>query len=177
MTFPEDTPFFLVNLGSIFIINQYGFLLQNAFFKETYISLNGRRSFPESGYPMNGNAILLLFQSSFLSNKVGGETNPSALRPSNHEIRQPQNEMIIRSRHICHCEAPYISSTCNRITYLYLKKNLQTYPRTLRGTEEWNNTYKIKANVEKSINHFKGRFCADKLHKFQYISGLKLLTA
>ena len=31
-----------------------------------------------------------------------------------------------------------------------------------RGSKEWNDTYKIRVNVEKSINHFKDSFCVAK---------------
>ena len=84
--------------------------------------------------------------------------------------------------------------------------NLRAYPSTLRGTAEWDSTYKIRVNVEKSINHFKDSFCvarrktqnektlhadrllagitqlitvmmADKLHRHQYIRSLKPLIA
>lgn len=46
-----------------------------------------------------------------------------------------------------------------RMFYIYSQKNLRAYPGVLRGTEEWDNTYKIRGNVEKSINHSKDSFC------------------
>ena len=90
--------------------------------------------------------------------------------------------------------------------YIYPEKNLRAYPGTIRGTEEWAKTYKIRVNVEKAINHFKDSFCAagrktqnektiyadlllagiaqlitvivaDKIHKYQYIRSLKPLIA
>ena len=93
-----------------------------------------------------------------------------------------------------------------RMFYLYPEKNLRAYPGTLRGTQEWDATYKIRVNVEKSINHFKDSFCvagrktqnektlhadlllagiaqlvtvmvADKIHKHKYIHSLKPLIA
>lgn len=92
------------------------------------------------------------------------------------------------------------------MNYLYPEKNLHAYPGTLRGTQEWDATYKIRVNVEKAINHFKDSFCvagrktqnektlhadlllagiaqlvtvmvADKIHKHQYIRSLKPLIA
>ena len=86
------------------------------------------------------------------------------------------------------------------------KKNLRAYPGVERGSEEWEKTYKIRVNVEKSINHFKDSFCvanrktqnektlhadlllagiaqlvtvivADKIHQHQYIRSLKPLIA
>lgn len=44
------------------------------------------------------------------------------------------------------------------MVYIYPEKDLRTYPGTLRGTAEWDNTYKIRTTVERSINHFKDSF-------------------
>jgi transposase len=43
--------------------------------------------------------------------------------------------------------------------YIYPEKNLRAYPGVERGSKEWVDTYKIRANVEKSIQHFKDSFC------------------
>jgi transposase len=43
--------------------------------------------------------------------------------------------------------------------YVYPEKNLRAYPGIERGSKEWVETYKIRVNVEKSINHFKDSFC------------------
>lgn len=45
------------------------------------------------------------------------------------------------------------------MVYLYPEKNLRAYPGTLRGTEEWDNTYKIRVAVEKTINHYNDSYC------------------
>jgi len=34
------------------------------------------------------------------------------------------------------------------MVYIYPEKNLRAYPGTLRGTKEWEDTYKIRAAVE-----------------------------
>ena len=41
------------------------------------------------------------------------------------------------------------------MVYIYPEKNLRAYPGVERGSQEWEDTYKIRVNVEKSINHFK----------------------
>lgn len=82
----------------------------------------------------------------------------------------------------------------------------KSHPGIARGTEEWRDTYKIRGNVEKSINHFKDSFCvagrrtqnerilhadlllagisqlvtgmvADKIHSRKFIRSLKPLIA
>ena len=39
------------------------------------------------------------------------------------------------------------------------EKNLRAYSGVERGSQEWEDTYNIRVNVEKSINHFKDSFC------------------
>ena len=62
-------------------------------------------------------------------------------------------------RRVCHCDNTCTSSSCGRMIYVYPEKNLRAYPGVERGSKEWDETYKIRANVEKSINHFKDSFC------------------
>ena len=90
--------------------------------------------------------------------------------------------------------------------YVYPERDLRAYPGVLRGTTEWEETYKIRSVVEQSINHFKTNFCianrktqneqtlhadlllagitqlltvllADKIQQHQYIRSLKPLIA
>ena len=112
-----------------------------------------------------------------------------------------------RSHRKCTCENPYTSSKCGRMYYIYPEQNLRAYPGTIRGTDEWDNTYKTRTSVERSINHFKDSFClagrktqneetlhadlilagitqlitvvlADAIHQHQFIRSLKpLITA
>ena len=85
-------------------------------------------------------------------------------------------------------------------------KRLTCLSGTVRGTDEWNDTYKIRTTVERSINHFKDSFgiagrktqnektlhadlilagitqligvlLADKIEQHQYIRSLKPLIA
>jgi len=82
------------------------------------------------------------------------------------------------------------------------EKDLRAYPGTLRGTSDWDTTYKVRTVVERSINHFKDSFglagrktqnektlhadlilagitqlisviLANKIHQHQYIRSLK----
>jgi hypothetical protein len=56
------------------------------------------------------------------------------------------------------CEDPCTPSPCGRMFYIYPEKNLRTFPGTVRGTDEWNATYKARTAVERSIFHFKESF-------------------
>ena len=70
--------------------------------------------------------------------------------------------------------------------YIYPEKDFRAYPGTARGTEEWDSTYKIRVNVEKSmhadlllagITQLITVMVADKINKHQYIRSLKPLAA
>jgi len=56
---------------------------------------------------------------------------------------------------VCFCENPCTNSKFGRVTHTYPSKNLRLYPGAIRGTNEWNSIYKIRAVVEKTINHIK----------------------
>jgi hypothetical protein len=45
------------------------------------------------------------------------------------------------------------------MVYIYPEKDLRAYPGTIRGTDEWNTTYKIRTAVERDINHIKENLC------------------
>ena len=62
-------------------------------------------------------------------------------------------------RRICHCDNPCTDSSCGRMVYIYPEQNLRLYPGVIRGTPQWETTYKIRTSVERSINHFKGSYC------------------
>ena len=109
-------------------------------------------------------------------------------------------------RRVCHCDHPCTTSSCGRMIYIYPEKNLRAYPGVERGSKEWEDTYKLRVNVEKSIHHFKDSFgianrktqnektlhadlllagitqlitviVADEIHQYQYIRSLKPLIA
>ena len=43
--------------------------------------------------------------------------------------------------------------------YIYPEKDLRAYPGAIRGTKEWDDTYKIRTAVERDINHIKDNLC------------------
>lgn len=59
----------------------------------------------------------------------------------------------------CLCAAPCTSSKCGRMVYIYPEKDLRAYPGAIRGSEEWDSTYKIRTVVERNINHMKENLC------------------
>ncbi len=114
------------------------------------------------------------------------------------KMKWEYNPVDKSKRRVCHCDNPCTTSSCGRMIYIYPEKNLRAYPGAEHSSQEWEDTYKIRVNVEKSINHFKDSFCvadrktrnektlhadlllagitqlitvlvADKIHKHQYI--------
>jgi hypothetical protein len=104
------------------------------------------------------------------------------------------------------CENPCTSSHSGRMVYAYPEKDLRAFPGTVRGTEEWDKTYKVRTVEERTINHFKDSLCiagrktqngktlhadlllagitqlisvllADKIHSREYLRSLKPLIA
>ena len=74
-------------------------------------------------------------------------------------MKWEQDCITKKTKRVCHCDTPCTASSCGRMIYIYSEQNLRTYPGTIRGTQEWDSTYKVRVNVEKSINHFKDSFC------------------
>ena len=71
------------------------------------------------------------------------------------------------------------------MVYVYSERNLRLYPGAIRGTDDWDTTYKVRTAVERSINHFKDSFCvserktqnASTLHADLLLAGItQLLT-
>lgn len=60
---------------------------------------------------------------------------------------------------VCLCDNPCTNSSCGRIVYIYPEKDLRAYPGVLRGTEDWNTTYKIRTVVERDIDYIKENLC------------------
>lgn len=180
-------------------------------FAEAYIPLNARAGLENQDYATNENGIPCCPRNPSLPMKYegtsklrSGVTRYKFVCPKIKWVRDDSTGKY--HRHCC-CETPCTSSPCGRMIHIYPEKNFRAYPGTLRGTEEWDNTYKIRTVVERDINHIKDTLClagrrtqnektlhadlilagitqlitvvlADKIQKRQYIRSLKpLITA
>ena len=121
------------------------------------------------------------------------------------KMKWEYDKLTKKSKRVCHCEDPCTESSCGRMFYLYPEKTACLSRNTAWYTG-MGCPYKIRVNVEKSINHFKDSFCvagrktqnektlhadlllariaqlvtvmvAGKIHKHQYIHSLKPLIA
>ena len=179
-------------------------------FSRAYIPLNSRSHLENKDYSINADGIPCCPHDPQLPMKPEGNT--SHLRcglptfkfvcPKMKWGKQPDGKW----KRCCYCENPCTSSSCGRMIYIYPEKDLRAYPGVIRGTEEWDNTYKVRSVIEQTINHLKdnlgvaGRrtqnaktlhadlllagitqlitvLLADKIHHHEYIRSLKPLIA
>ena len=180
-------------------------------FEKAFIPLRVKLSMKDNGYTINENGVPCCPHDPSLPIKREGSKShlKSKIRTLKFvcpKMKWEYNKADKTKRRVCHCDNPCTTSSCGRMIYVYPEKNLRAYPGVEWGSEEWEETYKIRVNVEKSINHFKDSFCvanrktqnektlhadlllagiaqlvtvivADKIHQHQYIRSLKPLIA
>ena len=129
--------------------NDYG----NAIYQKAFIPLNSRASSNKPNCPINEDGIPVCPHDSSLLMLHCGICHEKG-RADRIKWRCPKVNLV-NGKWICSCENPCTTAKCGRTAYTTPSKNLRLYPGTIRGTEEWDNIYKIRVTVEKSINHFK----------------------
>ena len=182
----------------------------NRHFSKAYIPLNSRSGikYPDckvnaDGIPCcpNDDTLPMKYESS--STRSNGIVRYKFVCP---KIKYVYDKSTRKCHRECQCANPCTDSSCGRMIHIYPEKNLRAYPGVLRGTEEWDNTYKIRTTVERDINHMKDNLClagrrtqnektlhadlilagitqlisvvlADKIHHHEYIRSLKPLIA
>ena len=186
-------------------INIFKALFEEIGFQKAFIPLKTKLSVEGTDYTVNENGIPCCPHDSSLPMRREGSKLPT-MKFVCPKMKWEYNPADKSKRRVCHCDNPCTSSSCGRMIYIYPEKNIRAYPGVARGSQEWEDTYKIRVNVEKSINHFKDSFCianrktqnektlhadlllagitqlvtvlvADKIHKHQYIRSLKPLIA
>ena len=192
-------------------INIYKSLFEEIGFQKAFIPLKTKLSVEGTDYTVNENGIPCCpHDPSLPMRREGSRSHLRSKLPTMKfvcpKMKWEYNPADKSKHRVCHCDNPCTSSSCGRMIYIYPEKNLRAYPGVERGSQEWEDTYKIRVNVEKSINHFKDSFCiadrktqnektlhadlllagitqlvtvlvADKIHQYQYIRSLKPLIA
>lgn len=134
--------------------DNYTMLKNDFFFSRMCIPLNRRNNkvsnteFDEFGTP-----ICPLDKTPFTClGKSGGKNRSLRFKWVCHKsIRQ-------RNKRICICKTPCTSSNYGKCTYTYPDKNIRLYPGIPRNTEHWNNLYKHRVVIERTINLIKDCF-------------------
>ena len=160
-TFLDDAAFDTAALyPKLLTGNTFG---DNKHFDKAYIPFNSRAGLEKQDYTLNENGIpccphdaSLPMKYEGISKLRSGVTRYKFVCP---KIKWTKNESTGKYQRHCTCNDPCTTSSCGRMVYIYPKKNLRAYPGAVRGTEEWNNTYKIRTTVERDINHIKDNLC------------------
>ena len=187
----------------------YHHLFHTLHFEKAYIPLNERSKLENADCPVNEDGIPCCPRDPRLPMKPeGGERLLRCGLPAFKFVCPKMKWVQVdgKSKRRTFCEDPCTGSPCGRMVYVYPEKDLRACPGTLRGTPEWDETYKTRSAVEKSINQFKSSFCvagrktqngqtlhadlllsgitqlisvilADKIHQYQFIRTLKPLIA
>ena len=179
-------------------------------FSKVYIPLNARSGLENLDYSINEDGIPCCPHDPSLQMKYEG-TSKLRSGVTRYKFVCPKMKWIYdkstqKAHRHCFCDNPCTSSKCGRMVYIYPEKNLRAYPGTICGTEEWDDTYKIRTVVERDINHIKDNLClagrrtqnektlhadlilagitqlitvvlADKINHHEYIRSLKPLIA
>ena len=132
-------------------------------FEKAYIPLNSRSGLANTDYTINADGHPCCPHDETLTMKYegtsklrSGVTRYKFVCP---KIKWEKNPSTGKYTRVCQCDNPCTTSSCGRMIYIYPEKDLRAYPGTLRGTEEWDNTYKIRTAVERDINHIKENLC------------------
>ena len=181
-------------------------------FEKAYIPLRSAAKLTSPDYIVNENGVPCCPHDPTLPMKPEGNTSHLRCGLKTFKFVCPKMKWKTipdrksHTRRVCTCDNPCTDSKCGRMVYLYPEKDLRLCPGVLRGTDEWESTYKIRTSVERSINHIKDSFClgerktqnaktlhadlllagitqlitvvvADRLHKPEYFRSLKRLIA
>ena len=132
-------------------------------FQKAYIPLNIRSGLKNPDYTINENGIpccphdaTFPMKYECTSKTKNGVVRYKFVCPKMNWI---YDKSIRRAHRQCCCKNPCTTSRCGRMVYIYPEKELRAYPGAIRGTEEWDNTYKIRTVVERGIYHIKEHLC------------------
>ena len=136
---------------------------ENCHFTKAYIPLNSRAKLENPDYRLNADGIpccphdeTLPMKYEGTSKLKSGVTRYKFVCP---KIKWEKIPDTGKYKRVCYCDNPCTTSSCGRMVYTYPEKDLRSYPGTIRGTEEWDTTYKIRTAVERDINHIKENLC------------------
>ncbi len=145
-------------------IQIYHDLFHELHFEKAFIPLNGRLSLEDADCSLNEEGIPCCPKDPTRPMKrEGSKTHLRCGLPSMKfvcpEMKWKYDKVTKKSSRVCQCADPCTTSSCGRMFYIYPEKNLRAYPGCARGTDEWDITYKVRVNVEKTINQIKDSFC------------------
>jgi len=165
-TFLGDSAFDAIQIykdlltGDTFGIDALG---EGKHFSKAYIPLNSRSKLENADYTINESGHPCCPHDSSLPMKPEGNTSHLRCKIPTFKFVCPKMKWLKcddgKYRRRTLCENPCTSSLCGRMVYIYPEKDLRAFPGVIRDTPQWNDTYKIRATVEQTLNHFKNNLC------------------
>lgn len=120
--------------------------------EQTYENSAPQKPLPVN-FDKNGIPLCPLDNTPFIS--LG--KSKGAHRSTRFKFVCPKSKPGGKSR-ICTCNTPCTDSSYGRCVYTYPDKDFRIYPGILRGTEHWDNLYRHRVAVERTIDLFKNTF-------------------
>jgi len=129
----------------------YSMLRNDFHFNRVAIPLNLRNSAKaHSEFDVNGTPVCPVDGTPFtFIGKAGGKNRSLRFKWVCHKS---ESEGATR---VCCCETPCTDSVYGRCVYTYPDKNFRLYPGIPRGTEHWDNLYRHRVLVERTIHIIK----------------------
>jgi len=127
----------------------YKMLRKEFHFDRMCIPLNNRNSgSAHTDFDSNGTPLCPKDKTPFtFIGKCGGKNRSERYKWVCHKSEKVPKS----SNRICTCENPCTDSSYGRCVYTYPDKDLRLYPGIPRGTEHWNNLYRHRTLVERTI--------------------------
>ena len=157
LTHPTFSPHTFLGDSAFDAIDTYSFLKEDFHFKKAIIPYNPRNEstlipvgYNEYGYPVcpNDPSPPMKYQ------------GPCREEGRADRIKWGCPKMSVKKgKWICSCDNPCSTAKKGRTTYSYENMDFRMFPGLQRDSEEWVKTYKIRAVVEKAINHLKTNMC------------------
>ena len=134
--------------------DNYSLLKNDLHFQRACIPLNPRNSkTADDNLDEHGTPVCPIDKTPFIYlGKSGGKNRSERFKWVCQKSVQKGNTRI------CICDTPCTTSSYGKCTYTYPNKNFRLYPGIPRNTEHWDNLYKHRVVVERTINIFKDSF-------------------
>ena len=142
----------------------YTMLRDEFHFERMAIPLNHRNSkSSHADFDDNGTPVCPIDKKPFVFlGKSGGKNRSLRFKWVCHKsVTAPKS-----GKRVCICDNPCTDAVGGKYVYTYPNKNLRLYPGIPRGTEHWDNLYRHRVLIERSIWLLKGPLCGASRHSF-----------
>ena len=106
--------------------------------------------FNEYGYPTCPNDSSLAMRFCGITKEKGRTDRIKWCCPKVH---------MVKGQWVCDCSEPCSTAKKGRTTYTYENMEFRLFPGIQRDTPEWDALYKVRASIERTINHLKTNMC------------------